>query len=257
MAEAGPGGGPRPSSCALLAPVTANRLSPAASSTSIEVPNRPSRRLKRKATRLPAAATARNRQSPKVAGGRSPSRMSRMMPPPSAVMTPSVSTPTMSTCATRTAVSAPFKANAKVPVRSSATSTGVSVTTPRVSPGRAGQCAHSSRTMTRVPMATSPETQTDRGGSKRGLGPPEVQQTRARQHGDQEGDHRLPGSRAVGAQGCFVGRHRSTVGARGGRRSGDFRRFAASPPAGHLLSTTRKLRNGALRRGRQERGRSR
>src|SRR5438270_12066962 len=41
-----------------------------------------------------------------------------MMPPPSAVVIPSVTTPTMSSWADRTAVSAPFRANAKTRVRS-------------------------------------------------------------------------------------------------------------------------------------------
>ena len=47
-----------------------------------------------------------------------------MMPPPSAVIMPRVTTPTMSTCAARTAVNAPFNANANVPARSRTNSTG-------------------------------------------------------------------------------------------------------------------------------------
>src|SRR4051812_12776143 len=48
---------------------------------------------------------------------------SRMIPPPIAVIMPRVTTPTMSRRATRSAVSAPFRAKAKVPVRSSASCT--------------------------------------------------------------------------------------------------------------------------------------
>src|SRR3954464_2759666 len=48
---------------------------------------------------------------------------SRMIPPPIAMIMPRVTTPTMSRRATRSAVSAPFRAKAKVPVRSSASST--------------------------------------------------------------------------------------------------------------------------------------
>src|SRR5690349_2841048 len=47
-----------------------------------------------------------------------------MMPPPTAVITPSVTTPTMSRRAVRTAVSAPFRPNTKVPIRSSTSSSG-------------------------------------------------------------------------------------------------------------------------------------
>src|SRR6478672_3826707 len=54
---------------------------------------------------------------------------SRMMPPPSAVTTPRVSTPMMSRRADRTAVRAPLRANAKVPVRSRASSSDGSVLT--------------------------------------------------------------------------------------------------------------------------------
>ena len=51
--------GPAPNSSALPAPVTANRLNPAASSTSIELLNRLSRRLNKNAISPPAAATAK------------------------------------------------------------------------------------------------------------------------------------------------------------------------------------------------------
>ena len=50
---------PDPHSSAFPAPVTANRLSPAASSTSIALVNRLSPRLNKKAITPPAAATAR------------------------------------------------------------------------------------------------------------------------------------------------------------------------------------------------------
>src|SRR3954453_15931872 len=60
--------------------------------------------------------------------------MSRMMPPPTAVMMPRVMTPTMSTCAARTAVSPPFSAKAKVPIRPSANKTGGSAATATVYP---------------------------------------------------------------------------------------------------------------------------
>ena len=55
--------------------------------------------------------------------------MSRIMPPPSAVIMPSVTTPTMSSLATRIAVIAPFTANANVPARSKINSTSASVNT--------------------------------------------------------------------------------------------------------------------------------
>src|SRR5688500_14811101 len=47
-----------------------------------------------------------------------------MMPPPTAVIMPRVMTPTMSRCTVRTAVNAPFNANANVPARSNTKSTG-------------------------------------------------------------------------------------------------------------------------------------
>lgn len=112
---------------ALLAPVTANTLSPTASSTSTGPASRLRRREKANATRAPAAATAKYRQSRNVAGGRSSNSMSRMMPPPSAVIIPSVITPTMSSRATRTAVNAPLRPNANVPVRSRTSSKGDSL----------------------------------------------------------------------------------------------------------------------------------
>ena len=112
--------------------MTANRLSPAASSTSIGVVNRHSHRLNRKAIEPPAAVTARYRQSTKVAGGRAPSNVSRMMPPPRAVMMPKVITPTTSRRAVRTAVNAPFNANANVPSKSNTNGAEVSPGTGRV-----------------------------------------------------------------------------------------------------------------------------
>src|SRR5690606_7308008 len=51
-------------------------------------------------------------------------RTSRTTPPPSAVIMPSDTTPTTSSRAARTAVSAPFSPNANVPARSSASSSG-------------------------------------------------------------------------------------------------------------------------------------
>src|SRR4051812_34765339 len=54
------------------------------------------------------------------------------MPPPTAVIIPRVTTPTMSTCTARTAVSAPFTANANVPTRSNTNSAGITVSTARV-----------------------------------------------------------------------------------------------------------------------------
>jgi hypothetical protein len=48
------------------------------------------------------------------------------------VMMARVTTPTISTCATRTAVKAPFNANANVPARSNVNSTEGSAATPRV-----------------------------------------------------------------------------------------------------------------------------
>ena len=50
--------------------------------------------------------------------------MSRMMPPPSAVTIPSVTTPTTSSFATRIAVKAPLRAKANVPVRSNTRNSG-------------------------------------------------------------------------------------------------------------------------------------
>ena len=49
-----------------------------------------------------------------------------MVPPPRPVNMPRVMTPKMSSRSARTAVSAPLSANAKVPVKSSASSSGVS-----------------------------------------------------------------------------------------------------------------------------------
>ena len=51
------------------------------------------------------------------------------MPPPSAVTMPNVTTPTMSSLAACTAVSAPLRAKAKVPPRSNTNNTEVSVAT--------------------------------------------------------------------------------------------------------------------------------
>src|SRR5699024_8653028 len=116
--------GPNPNSMALLAPVTANTLSPTASRISMGMVNRLRSQEKANAIRAPAAATAMNRQSRNVAGGTSPNTMSRIIPPPMAVIMPSVRTPTMSTRATRTAVSPPLSAKANVPSKSR-TSNGV------------------------------------------------------------------------------------------------------------------------------------
>ena len=60
------------------------------------------------------------------------------MPPPSAVIMPSVSTPTMSSRATRIAVRAPFSANANVPARSSTRKGADEVSTPSRVPARDG-----------------------------------------------------------------------------------------------------------------------
>src|SRR3954451_21888338 len=70
--------------------------------------------------------------------------MSRMMPPPTAVIMPSVTTPTMSTCTARTAVSAPFTANANVPTRSNTNSAGITAATARSTAPRAA-ATHRSR----------------------------------------------------------------------------------------------------------------
>jgi hypothetical protein len=84
----------------------------------------------------PPAATARYRQSWNVAGGRSSNKMSRMMPPPSAVIMPRVMTPTMSSRTARTAVKAPLRPNANVPARSRTSSHGGPALTS--SPSRGG-----------------------------------------------------------------------------------------------------------------------
>src|SRR5689334_15578008 len=72
-----------------------------------------------------------------------------MMPPPRAVIMPRVRTPTMSRRAACTAVNAPLSANTKVPVRSSASSSGDSVVIAGVYPsGRASaRAAHSPATV--------------------------------------------------------------------------------------------------------------
>ena len=54
-----------------------------------------------------------------------------MIPPPSAVIMPKVTTPTMSSRAIRNAVSEPLSAKANVPVRSRTSSNGASVVIPR------------------------------------------------------------------------------------------------------------------------------
>ena len=64
-----------------------------------------------------------------MAGGSAPMRMSRRMPPPRAVTMPSVSIPMMSSFAASRPVIAPLSANANVPVRSNASSSGGSVMT--------------------------------------------------------------------------------------------------------------------------------
>jgi hypothetical protein len=63
-----------------------------------------------------------------VAGGIAPISTLRMIPPPNAVITPRASTPTMSSRATGTAVSAPLSPKANVPTRSNTSNTGGSVT---------------------------------------------------------------------------------------------------------------------------------
>src|SRR5699024_4700897 len=74
-----------------------------------------------------------------VAGGTSPNKMSRIMPPPIAVIMPSVRTPTISTRATRTAVKPPLSAKANVPNKSR-TSSGVGAPFIRLlSPRTAGE----------------------------------------------------------------------------------------------------------------------
>src|SRR5688572_1755684 len=57
-----------------------------------------------------------------------------MTPPPRPVSMPTVTTPKMSSRVARIATSAPLSANAKVPMRSSASRSGVSVDIPRCIP---------------------------------------------------------------------------------------------------------------------------
>lgn len=121
-----------PASSAVLAPMTANVLSPTASSTLMGVSNRSSHWLSANAANPPPPAVARYGHSRNAVGGTAPISTSRMIPPPRAVITPRVTTPTMSSRAARTAVSAPLSANANVPVKSSANNNGGAVAIPGI-----------------------------------------------------------------------------------------------------------------------------
>jgi hypothetical protein len=93
-----------------------------------------------------------------------------MTPPPIAVMIPSVSTPTVSSRATRIAVRAPFNANADVPVRSNASYSGDVISTTSCVPALGVAWPHAGRPWPRSSPTNGQAVAVDARPAPRSLG---------------------------------------------------------------------------------------